>query len=275
MSVFANIWQHPKTSLAGVLIAAGTIAGVLGQQGVALGRMGTGTVVSFVGALAAALLGLLARDPESGAEKGADKLGVWMLVALLLSGTLPGTGCTGTSTAQNIVNWMPSLESAVAAVDTVAATLAPDDQAALATVTSSFDALSSLLMTQANAYLATPSATNLSQLQEQIVTLQQQVNRALLEVAKITNSTSQQHVLAAVQAVATIVTAVLALVQSVSSQADVQRMAARSTVKLAQVQPFLDRKAASELVAAHSGEPLARVDAQMARAEAELRGAGF
>lgn len=63
MNSLANIWQHPRTSLAGLLIAALTITGVLSQQGITLGHAGTGTVVSLVAALATAFLGLLSRDP--------------------------------------------------------------------------------------------------------------------------------------------------------------------------------------------------------------------
>jgi hypothetical protein len=63
MNSLSNIWQHPRTSLAGLLIAALTLTGVLSQQGVTLGHAGTGSVVSLVAALATASLGLLARDP--------------------------------------------------------------------------------------------------------------------------------------------------------------------------------------------------------------------
>jgi hypothetical protein len=65
MNSFANIWQHPRTSAAGTLIATLTVAGILSQQGITLGNVGTGTVVSLTGALATAFLGLLARDPAS------------------------------------------------------------------------------------------------------------------------------------------------------------------------------------------------------------------
>jgi hypothetical protein len=63
MNSLSNIWQHPRTSAAGMLIATLTVAGVLSQQGIALGKVGTGSVVSLAGALATAFLGLLARDP--------------------------------------------------------------------------------------------------------------------------------------------------------------------------------------------------------------------
>ena len=63
MISFSNIWKHPRTSVAGVLISVATVAGVLAQQGVTLGTLGGGSVVSLAAALATALLGLLAHDP--------------------------------------------------------------------------------------------------------------------------------------------------------------------------------------------------------------------
>ncbi|MGC9157395.1 MAG: hypothetical protein ACP5FH_00285, partial [Terracidiphilus sp.] len=128
MNWISNIWNQPKTSIAGVLTAVVTIAGVLSQQGITLGHAGTGTVVALVGAVAAALLGLLAKDPGAGAEalppqpNSTVRMGCWALIALLIP--LPWIGgCTATSVAQNIVNWTPSLESAVATVDSTAALL--------------------------------------------------------------------------------------------------------------------------------------------------------
>jgi hypothetical protein len=63
MNVLGNIVKHPRTSAAGVLIALASITGVLSQQGITLGKAGSGTVAGLVTALASALLGLLARDP--------------------------------------------------------------------------------------------------------------------------------------------------------------------------------------------------------------------
>jgi hypothetical protein len=65
MKTFANIWNHPRTSAAGLLIAIASISGVLSQQGITFGHAGTGTVVSLIAALATAFLGLLARDPDA------------------------------------------------------------------------------------------------------------------------------------------------------------------------------------------------------------------
>ena len=56
-------------------------------------------------------------------------------------------------------------------------------------------------------------------MQVQVVVLQQQVNTAMLRAARIVNPASQQHALAAIQAVGTVVTVMLSLVQSVSSKA--------------------------------------------------------
>jgi hypothetical protein len=95
----SNILAHPKTSIAGVLIAIVTITGVLSQQGITLGHAGTGTMVALVAALATAFLGLFAQDPAANASKEtiasgstAAKLGMFALLLLLPAGLLM-TGC--------------------------------------------------------------------------------------------------------------------------------------------------------------------------------------
>jgi len=144
MNPISNIWNHPKTSAAGLLIAVVTIAGVLSQQGITLGNVGTGNYVALASGLAAALLGLLARDPvSSGSPSGNPtvKLGAWALIALLLQ--LPFvSGCSGTTVAQDIVNWTPALQSAVATIDSTAALLAPADAPIFVAATVGFDAAS-------------------------------------------------------------------------------------------------------------------------------------
>ena len=267
---FKNIWNHPKTSAAGLLIAVASVAGVLSQQGVTLGKVGTGTVVSLASALATALLGLMAKDPEpasqqvNGSASQEAKLGAWMLIALLIP--LPWMqGCTAAGVAENIVNWTPSLQSAVATVDSTAALLAPADAPIFTAATIGFDTASNLLVAQAKAYLANPSASVLAQLQNQIVTFQQQVNTALLQAARIVDQKSQQHALAAIQGVGTIVVAILALVQSISSKAQVAQMAAHSGVKLAAVEPYFDEGRAAEIVAVHYGEPVEVARVQVAQ----------
>jgi hypothetical protein len=67
--------------------------------------------------------------------------------------------------------------------------------------------------------------------------MQQEVSASVLKAAKVTNAASQQHILAAINVVATIVTAILALVQSISSKIAVAQMSAATTIKLAEVRP--------------------------------------
>ena len=277
MNLISNIWIHPKTSTAGLLIAVVTIGGVLSQQGISLGTAGTGTVVTLVCAIASALLGLLAKDPSdavSGVGSGQAKLGAWALIALLLPLPLMG-GCSETTVAKDIVNWTPALQSAVVTVDSAAAVLAPADAPIFSAATAGFNAASNLLTAQAKAYLANPSVGTLAQLQNQIVTFEQQVNASLLSAARIANPNSQAHVLNAINGVAAIVIAILSLVSSISSKAAVARMAARSTIKLAAVSPYLDKVKATAFVAGHYGEPVDLARVQVAEVELSARQAGF
>ena len=276
MNSISNIWNHPKTSIAGLLIATVSVAGALSQQGVNLGHAGSGTVVTLVSAIATALLGLLAKDPatSSSSSSSVTRLGAWALIALLLP--LPfSTGCSGVTVAQDIVNWTPTLQSAVATVDSTAALLTPVDAPIFTAATIGFDAASNLLVTQAKAYLANPTAGLLAQIQSQIVAFQQQVNSSVLEAAKIANPASQKHALSAIQAVATVVSAMLSLVQSVSSKAAVAQMAAHSNIKLAAVEPFLDQSESARIVADHYNEPVSEAQLQLARAEQAQLQAGF
>jgi len=274
MNFIANIWKNPKTSVTGLLLAAVTIAGALSQQGITLGTAGTGTVVTLISGLATALLGLLAKDPgeQSNSTGSTAKLGVWALISLLLP--LPFmSGCSARNVAQDIVNWTPTLESAVATVDTAAALLAPADAPIFAAATIGFDAACNVLVAQAKAYLANPNATVLAQLQAAVVVFQQQVNASLLEAAKIINPNSQA--LNAINAVGTAVTAILALVQTVSSKAQVAQMAAQSTIKLAAVRSSLDENKAAAMIASHYGEPVELARAQVEQAELNAAQAGF
>ncbi len=274
MNLISNIWNHPKTSAAGLLIAVVSIAGVLSQQGITLGSAGTGTVVTLVGALATALLGLLAQDPgeerlrrQREASQSA-KLGAWALIALLLP--LPFvSGCSGTTVAQDIVNWTPALQSAVATVDSTAALLAPADAPMFAAATVGFDAASNLLAAQAKAYLANPSASALAQLQNQIVTFQQQVNAALLQAARIVDPASQPHALAAIQA----------------SGDDCERDSGAGSIGFKQgcrgadgvavddqagpVRSYMNEGKAAEIVAGHYGEPVGLARMQVVAGGAE------
>jgi hypothetical protein len=288
MNLISNIWKQPKTSAAGVLIAVVTIASVLSQQGITLGTVGNGTLVTLAGALATALLGLLAKDPvpassflsertESNGPASSNstaKLGAWALIALLLPAPFM-TGCSGITVAQEIVNWTPTLQSAVATLNSTASLLEPADAPLFAAATVGFDAASKLLVSQAQAYLANPKAPVLQQLQAAVVAFQQNINASLLTAAKITNPNSQQHVLNGINAVGTVVAAILSLVESVSSKSQVAAMAAQSTIKLASVQPYLNQGLAAVMVASHYGEPVELARAQVRQAEVSAVQAGF
>jgi len=276
MTAISNIWNHPKTSAAGLLLGIVTIMSVLSEHGVTLGTVGTGSLVTLVSGIATALLGMLARDPaETHSSTGSTaKLGVWALILLMVP--LPMmSACSGTTVAQDIVNWTPALESAVATVDSSLALLAPADAAILAAATAGFDAASDVLVAQAKAYLINPTAPALAQLQTAVVTLEQQVNSALLCAVKIVNVNSQQHVLNEINAVGTAVLAILALVQSISTNAALARMAVQSPIKLAAVLPYLNKSEAATMVAVHYGEPVAWARHQVAELETSEARAGF
>jgi len=268
MNVFSNIWNHPKTSVTGLLIGALTIARVLSQQGITLGAAGNGTWIMLASGIATALLGLLAKDPDSqpSAPGSTARLGAWALIALLIPATMLG-GCTGKSVAQDIVNWTPMIQSAVAAVDSTAAVLDPLDAPIFMAATVGFDAASNLLISQAKAYLANPSANVLAQLQAQVVNFEQQVNASLLQAARIVNRISQQHALAAIQVVSTAVNAILALVASISDRTAVAHMAAQSSIKLAAVVNFMNEEKSAQIVAAHYGETIAQARIQVTEAQ--------
>jgi len=276
MNSISNIWKHPRTSVAGLLIVVVSLTGVLSQHGITLGAAGGGTVVTLVSALATAILGLLARDPAGTSTSAGSpaKLGAWALLALVLQ-TAVTSGCSGASVAQNIVNWTPTLQSAVATVDSTAALLDPADTAIFAAATMGFDAASNVLVAQAKAYLANPSAGVLAELQVAVVTLQQQVNASLLQMARITNPNSRQHALNSISAVGTTVSAMLALVQSVSGKAAVARMAAQAPLKMATILPLIDADRSAQMLATHYGESMELARAQMEQAEQAQIEAGF
>lgn len=108
MEIISNIWKHPVTTITGVLIAIITICGVLSQHGVTLGNAGTGTVVSLIGALATALLGMFAGDGQKSSDSGTASAIGKTLSMLLFAGMLSGVTLTAhaqstsTSTASGI-----------------------------------------------------------------------------------------------------------------------------------------------------------------------------
>lgn len=97
----------------------------------------------------------------------------------------------------------------------------------------------------------------------------------MLAAAHIVDHASQQRALTALQAVATVVSSMLALVQSVSSPAEVARMAADSTIKLAAVTPYMEPGRSAGVLAAHYSEPVSVAEEQIGKVEQQQSAAGF
>lgn len=251
----SNIWNHPKTSIAGVLLAILTVSGVLMQQGITLGNAGKGTVITLIAAIATALLGLLARDPEVPAQQQTQaKLGAWVLIALMMAVGFE-SGCTQQqkiSVAQAIVNYGPLF---ISVADTVNATIEGLDPATilvLGPMTAALNAFGPQFVQAAQAYLANPNQTTLQLLQAIVTQIQQNANNALLSAAKISNPTSQAKATKAVNSLAVMAQAILGLVQSISTKGQIAAMArpiilvgspVPQHITLAQVRPYLDAQA--------------------------------
>jgi hypothetical protein len=161
----------------------------------------------------------------------------------------PILGCTQqqkVSVAQEIVNWTPALTSAVNTAGGLVETLDPPSALLIAPTLAAVNALSPQLVAAAKTYLANPSQTTIQTLQALITQLQNSVNTALLNAAKITNPQSQQKATTAVNGIATVVNSLLALIESVSSKQQVAAMSQQVTVRLAAVRPLLDQGAMQE-----------------------------
>jgi hypothetical protein len=252
MNVFENaldrIVGSPKTSVAGILIFATTVTGVLSQQGVTLGKAGTGTVVALIGALAAGLLGLLAKDSSGSGGSGTDtaKLGAIMLCVLVISAMMPMSGCTQQqkiSVAQEIVNWTPVFISTADTVNSAIESLDPGTVFILGPLTLAINAFGPQLQEAAQNYLNNPSQTTLQVLQALVTQIQQNVSATLLTAAKITNPNSQATATKQINLLATVANTILALVQTLSSKGQVAVMASHAPIKLAMVRRLLDERA--------------------------------
>jgi hypothetical protein len=247
--MFSNIWKHPKTSVTGVLLATGTIVGVLSQQGITLGNAGKGTIVALIGGLATAFLGLLARDPESSVSAVVGGTGKAAVLALLCMTLIfaPVIGCTQAQrvdVAQEIVNWTPALESSIDTAASVVDLLDPVAAPIVNTLVTGVNALAPQFEAAAKAYLANPTQTALQTVQGLIVQIQNSVNNslALLDAAKVTNPASQAKAKSVINGIATVANSLLALIEGVSTKAQVAAMSQNVTVHLAQVRGMLDEQ---------------------------------
>jgi hypothetical protein len=232
-------------------------------------------LLTGLGAAFVAVLHLYLPSPAPTSTVGAPaQKPLALLLCVVLIFGLFSSGCSGVTVAQDIVNWTPALQSAVATVDTAASLLAPVDAPIFAAATVGFDALSNQLVAQAKAYLANPSLSLLQQLQAQVITFQQSVNVGLLKIAGIKDAASQQHALAALNGVATIINTIFGLIAGIKGNT-VAAAATAKTVSLNAVMPYLDRKQAAELLAAHYRESDAQADAQLVAGQQLLAQAGF
>jgi hypothetical protein len=142
--------------------------------------------------------------------------------------------------AQEVVNWTPALTSAVGTIDSTAALLLPVEAPIFIAATAGFDAAAGLVTSYAKAYLANPSSSILVNLQTAIVTLEQSVNAGVLQAVAIKDSNSQKAALSAINGLGTIVLTILALVQSISTKAQLDSMQGQVKVTLARVRPLMD-----------------------------------
>lgn len=240
-----------------------------------LKHLGAVCAVSALLAVAAVLKQspLPADSVPSSKGVGQAALVAFMLGSLLMVTT---TGCTQAqkvNVAQEIVIWTPVV---VSAADTVAATvelLDPASAVALTPLSTAIDALAPQFTTAAQNYLANPGESTLAVVQSLIAQIQQNTNAALLAALKITDPATQAKVLRDINALATGVSAILALVQSISTKGQVSAMAAGVTVTYAQVRKLMDEKqleAAAEKTTGDLGFELhVRPDAFFSR-EAQL-----
>jgi hypothetical protein len=199
-----------------------------------------------------------------------NKLGAWALISLVM--ILPfEVGCSAKSVAQNIVNWTPTIISAAQTVDATVATLDPAQAALIESVGVAFTAGANLLAAQAQTYLNNPTIPILQQLQAQALSFQKNVNTALLAAAHVTNSVSQQRILAGLNAAVTGVSAVLALIMTIKGNTLTPQLVQAQT-QLAEVLPLLNHGQDVALVAEHYGEPFSVAEGQVRRTQQMLMG---
>lgn len=185
------------------------------------------------------------------------------LSVMAVGGAIPvsfmTTGCNGTTVAQDIVNWTPALESSAATVAASASILLPADAILIAGSLAAFNAAANLISAEAKAYLANPGQTTLQALQTGVITFQQQINAALLAAAKIVNPQSQLLVTNGLNAAATIINSIFALITQIKG--NTVAATAAKTASLIRLKDLPDRSrdqyaAGTELVANHYNVPV-------------------
>ncbi|WP_420239246.1 hypothetical protein ACOBR2_06610 [Telmatobacter bradus] len=268
MNWFANIWNHPKTSVAGVLVAVVTVAGVLSQQGITLGTAGTGTVVTLIGALATALLGLFAQDPtQPSSTTVGTKLGVLLLLALLLPAGMMGlVGCTGSQVNQvvsEIDTYLPTavslLNEAITIYSAVGSSTSSTSTAKVTAALSTVEADLIALETPLSDYLAATSSASKTTAWSNIeAAVDTAVNDAdtLLAVAKVSDPTSAATGTVVIASLDAAIHTIDAFVSSAQTSTQVSAKLAKRSAKLAQVERSWSA-ADKQHIAAATGVPYA------------------
>jgi len=247
MNFISNIWMHPKTTVAGLLIAVATVAGVLSQQGITLGTAGTGTVVTLISALATALLGLLSKDPGSTGSSAntQTRLGAWLLIAILTLGTWPMNGCSA-ATVNKVVSeidaYLPAaislLHEAIAIYSAVGASNANTGTANVASaLTAVATDLTSLQKPIAD-YLAASSKASKTTAWSNIEALMDTAvndTDTLLSVAKVGDPSSKEAGTLIIASLDAAVHTIDAFVTSAQSSSEIKAKLARRKMKIAEV----------------------------------------
>ena len=168
----------------------------------------------------------------------------------LFEAMITTTGCNGTTVAQDIVNWNPTIQSTAATVAAAVSILQPQDALIVAVALAGFKGAGDLCVAEANAYLANPGASTLQLLQAAVVAFEQQINASLLAAARIIDPKSQQIVVAALGAVGAAINAVLALIAGIKGNT-LSAMGVKVPIKISQVRHLYNPSAVNMEIAAH------------------------
>ena len=171
-------------------------------------------------------------------------------IVCLWAAMITTTGCTGTTVAQDIVSWNPTIQSTAATVAAAVSILQPQDAILVAVALAGFKGAGDLCVAEANAYLANPGASTLQLLQAAVVAFEQQINASLLAAARIIDPKSQQIVVAALGAVGAAINAVLALIAGIKGNT-LAAMGVKTQVKISQVKHLYSPSAVNMEIAAH------------------------
>jgi hypothetical protein len=200
---------------------------------------------------------------------GLTAIALW---SVMLAAPFMG-GCNGTTVAQQIVNWTPTIISATQTLDAVVATLDPAQAALILPAGVAFVAGATLLEEQAKTYLANPSATTLGQLQAQALAFQANVTTALLNAVKIVNPATQQKLLTYLNAAVTGVSAILALIMNIKGST--LTPASVTAPKLAAILPLMNRDEDVALIAQHEDISTEQANVAFNVGMARLQAAGL